>query len=98
MYLELISCSLADPVEISCSQIRSGKCVVSCVLSGCVEVCIVVCWMHHSLGVFLWGVLRHSLCSSPWGQGGWGGGGKEYSLYFLVLCDCAFTVPQSEGA
>lgn len=25
-------------------------------------------------------------------------GGKEHSLYFLVLCDCAFTVPQSEGA
>lgn len=67
MYLQLISCSLADPVAISCSQIRSSKCVVS----GCVEVCIVVYWVHHSLEVVLWGVLRHSLHgASPWGQGG----------------------------
>lgn len=49
-------------MKISCSQIRSGKRVVLCVVSGCVEVCIVVCWMRLSLGVFLWGVLRHSLC------------------------------------
>lgn len=24
--------------------------------------------------------------------------GKEHNLYFLVLCDCTLTAPQSEGA
>lgn len=81
-------------MDISGSQIRSGKCVVSCAVSGCVEVCV-ECWMHPSLGVFLWGILRHSLCGH---HGDKGGGGKEHSLYFLAWCDCAFTVPQTEGA
>lgn len=92
MYLQLISCSLAAPVEISGSQIRSGKCVVSWVCRG-VHCCVLDASLPGgvSVGCFEAFTLRVTM-------GTRGGGGKEHNLYFLALCDCALTVPQSEGA